>query len=237
MEWTDTVIVLHVRQHGETSAVLEVYAREHGRYLGLVRGGRSRRLRPLLQAGNLLSAEWRARLSEQLGFFVVDLGEPFAARALDDRLSLAGIATLTSHLALMPERDPHPGLFDMAVLLLQHLSETMLYAQLLARLELLLLKELGFGLDLETCAATGARDDLIYVSPKSGRAVSANAGAPYADKMLQLPAFLRSGSALAASPAEVADALKLTGFFLERHVLAPRGRSLPESRTAIAARL
>lgn len=235
MEWTDTAIVLHVRPHGETSALLEVYAREHGRYLGLVRGGRSRRLRPLLQAGNLLSAAWRARLSEQLGFFVVELGEPFAARALDDRRALGGIATLAGHLALLPERDPHPGLFDLSVLLLRHLSEPELLAQLLARLELLLLKELGFGLDLEVCAATGVREDLIYVSPKSGRAVSAEAGAPYADKMLPLPAFLRSGTASASSPHDVAEALKLTGYFLERYVLAPRGMNLSESRAAIVS--
>lgn len=235
MEWIDTAIVLHTRLHGETNAVLEVYAREHGRYLGLVRGGRSRRLRPLLQAGNLLGAEWRARLSEQLGFFVVDMREPFAARALDDGLALSGIATLAAHLALMPERDPHPGLFDMAVLLLQHLGEPLLWAQLLARMELLLLKELGLGLDLETCAATGTRDRLIYVSPRTGRAVSAEMGAPYADKLLPLPAFLRSGSTLAASPGEIVDALTLTGFFLERRIRGPRGLGLSESRAAIAA--
>ncbi len=237
MEWTDDAIVLHVRPHGETSAVAELLSRGHGRYLGLVRGGRSRRLRPLLQTGNLLRAEWRARLAEHLGFFVLDLAEPFAAHALDDRLALAGIGTLTSLANLLPERDPHPALFDMALLMLRHLDEPELWPQLLVRWELLLLSELGFGLDLEVCAATGARDGLTYVSPKSGRAVSAEAGAPYAAQLLPLPAFLRSGNALAASRAEIADGLRLTGYFLERHVLTPRGLFPPDSRTPIVQRL
>lgn len=242
MEWVDDAIVLHVRPHGETSAVLEVFARAQGRYLGLVRGGRSRRLRPLLQTGNLLRAEWRARLAEQLGFFVVELGEPFAARALDDRFALAGLGTLTNWASLLPERDPHPALFDLALLMLRHLDEATLWPQLLVRWELALLSELGFGLDLETCAATGSRDDLVYVSPKSGRAVSGEAGAPYADRMLPLPAFMRASAPTTAttttpSPASVADGLKLTGYFLERDVLAPRGLRLPESRTLIVERL
>lgn len=237
MEWTDDAIVLHVRPHGETSAVAELLARHHGRYLGLVRGGRSRRLRPLLQTGNLLRAEWRARLSEQLGYFALDLAEPFAARSLDDPLALAGIGTLTSLASLLPERDPHPALFDMALLMLQHLGEPELWPQLLVRWELLLLAELGYGLDLEKCAATGGREDLIYVSPKSGRAVSAEAGAPYAAQLLPLPAFLRTASALASSPAAVASGLRLSGFFLERHVMTPRGLRLPDTRAAILQRL
>jgi DNA repair protein RecO (recombination protein O) len=237
MEWTGTAIVLHVRPHGETSAVLEVFSRTQGRYLGLVRGGRSRRLRPLLQTGNLLRVEWRARLSEQLGFFVVELAEPFAAEALDDRFALAGLSTLTRYASLLPERDPHPGLFDLALLLLRHLGEFELWPQLLVRWELLFLAELGFGLDLERCAATGATDGLVYVSPKSGRAVSSEAGEPYSDRLLCLPPFLRSMTSLASSPKEVADGLQLTGFFLERHVLSPRGVISPEGRAMILKRL
>ena len=237
MEWVDDAIVLHVRPHGETSAVLEVLARGHGRHLGLVRGGRSRRLRPLLQTGNLLRVEWRARLAEQLGFFVAELGEPFAARALDDRLALAGLGTVTSLASLLPERDPHPALFDMALLMQRHLEEPELWPQLLVRWELLLLSELGFGLDLQSCAATGTRDDLIYVSPKSGRAVSAEAGKPYAHQLLPLPAFLRTAGAMAGSSAAIADGLRLTGFFLARHVLEPRGLHLPDARAAIVQRL
>lgn len=237
MDWIDDAIVLHARPHGETSVVLEAFAREQGRYLGLVRGGRSRKLRPLLQTGNMLRAEWRARLAEHLGFFTVEMGEPFAARALDDRVALAGITTLASFAALLPERDPHTALFDLAALMLRHLDDAALWPQLLVRWELALLGEMGFGLDLTSCAATGASEGLIYVSPKSGRAVSTEAGAPYAHLMLPLPGFLLAGGAIAAPPADIANGLRLTGFFLERHVLAPQGKQLPESRAVIAERL
>ena len=232
MDWIDTAIVLHARPHGETSAVLDVFTRLHGRHSGLVRGGRSRRIRPLLQTGNLLKLEWRARLSEQLGFFTVELDKPHAARALDDRLALAGIGTLASLAALLAERDPHPGLFDVAALMLDHLDEPMLWPQLLVRLELRLLSELGVGLDLDRCAATGRREDLLYVSPKSGGAVSAAAGEPYKDRLLPLPAFLRSHSADAA-PQDIADGFALTGFFLERHVFAARNLPMPPARRGL----
>ncbi|WP_088343175.1 MULTISPECIES: DNA repair protein RecO [Rhodomicrobium] len=230
MDWTDTAIVLQARPHGETSAVLDLFTREHGRHHGLVRGGRSRKIRPTLQTGNLVSVEWRARLSEQLGYFVVELDRPYAARALDDRLALSGIGTLAGHAALLAERDPHPNLFDLARLMLDHLDEETLWPQLLVRFELLLLAELGFGLDLERCAATGAREGLTYVSPKSGSAVSAEAGAPYKDKLMPLPPFLRSASAVATDPQEVAEGFALTGFFLERHVFEPRGLPMPPAR-------
>ena len=229
MDWIDAAIVLHVRPHGETSAVLDAFTRDHGRHSGLVRGGRSRRIRPALQTGNLLKVEWRARLSEQLGFFVVELDQPHAARALDDRLALAGIGTLASLAALLAERDPHPGLFDIAALMLGHLEEATLWPQLLVRFELMLLSELGVGLDLERCAATGTRDGLIYVSPKSGGAVSSGAGEPYKERLLPLPAFLLSNGATVA-PHDIADGFALTGFFLERHVFAARNIPVPPAR-------
>ena len=229
MDWIDEGIVLHVRPHGETSAVLDVFTREHGRHSGLVRGGRSRRMRPALQTGNLLKVEWRARLPEHLGFFTVELDKPHAARALDDRLALAGIGTLASLAALLAERDPHASLFDMAALVLDHLDEASLWPQLLVRFELLLLSEMGVGLDLERCAATGARDGLIYVSPKSGGAVSAGAGEAYKDRLLPLPPFLRSNGASAAAR-DIADGFALTGFFLERHVFAARNAPIPPAR-------
>ncbi len=143
MDWIDSGIVLHARPHGETSAVLDLFTREHGRHAGLVRGGRSRRIRPALQTGNLLKVEWRARLSEHLGFFTVELDRPHAARALDDRLALAGIGALASLAALLAERDPHPGLFDVAALMLDHLDEPLLWPQLLVRFELRLLVRVG----------------------------------------------------------------------------------------------
>jgi len=229
MDWIDAAIVLHVRPHGETSAVLDAFTRDHGRHSGLVHGGRSRRIRPVLQTGNLLKVEWRARLSEQLGSFTLELDQPHAARALDDRLALAGIGTLASLGALLAERDPHPGLFDIAALMLGHLEEATLWPQLLVRFELMLLSELGVGLDLERCAATGTRDDLIYVSPKSGGAVSVSAGEPYKERLLPLPAFLLSNGATVA-PHDIADGFALTGFFLERHVFAARNIPVPPAR-------
>jgi DNA repair protein RecO (recombination protein O) len=233
MDWTDDAIILHVRPHGETSAVAEVFARGEGRYLGLVRGGRSRKLRPILQTGNLVKAHWRARLSEQLGFFVVELAEPFAARAMDDRTALAAIGVLAVYAGLLPERDPHPGLFDLGVLLLRHLDDFEIWPQLLVRWEVMLLSDLGFGLDLEICAATGVREGLTYVSPKSGRAISAAAGEPYKERLLRLPPFLATSSAAPIPARDLADGLRLTEFFLDRHVFEPRGAKLPEGRITI----
>ena len=230
MDWIDTAIVLHARPHGETDAVVELFTRRHGRHPGLVRGGRSWKLRPLLQTGNLVKAEWRARLSEQLGFFTLELDQPYAARALDDRLALAAIASLASLTGLFAERDPHPGLFDMMRLVLDHLGDAALWPQLMVRFELRLLGEVGFGLDLERCAATGERNNLIYVSPKSGSAVSAAAGEPYKDKLLKLPAYLLSAKDFGATPEDVADGFVLTGYFLEKYVYAQHHAPLPPAR-------
>ncbi len=230
MDWTDTAIVLHVRPHGETNAVLEAFTREHGRHSGLVRGGRSRKIRPILQTGNLVKAEWRARLSEQLGFFTLELDRPYAARAMDDRLALAGIGAMATLAALLAERDPHPALFDLVVLMLDHMDDERLWPEIMVRWELRLLRELGFGLDLERCAATRSTEDLLYVSPKSGAAVSAGAGEPYKDKLLTLPGFLRRSSGLAASRQEIADGFALTGFFLERYLHEQRNAPLPRAR-------
>jgi DNA repair protein RecO (recombination protein O) len=230
MDWSEDAIILHIRPHGETSAVAELFARGQGRHLGLVHGGQSRKRRSMLQTGNLVAAHWRARLADQLGVFTLELAEPFAARALDDGLALAGIGTLTGLARFLPERDPHAMLYDLAVLLLRHLGEPELWPQLLARWELQLLSELGFGLDLASCAATGATERLIYVSPKSGRAVSAEAGEPYKDRLLALPAFLRERTSTDAGPRDVANALRLTGHFLDLHVLGPRNLRAPEGR-------
>jgi DNA repair protein RecO (recombination protein O) len=230
MDWTDTAIVLHVRPHGETNAVLEAFTREHGRHPGLVRGGRSRKIRPALQTGNLLTVEWRARLQEHLGFFTLELDEPYAARALDDRLALSGLGALATLFSLLAERDPHPALFDMALLVLDHLDDSVVWPELMVRWEMRLLVELGLGLDLERCAATGTTEDLIYVSPKSGCAVSAEAGAPYRDKLLKLPPFLRSSKRLPATSGDIADGFALTGYFLEHPVYAQRNAPMPQGR-------
>ena len=218
MEWRDEGIILGTRKHGESSAILEVMTRAHGRHLGMVRGGRSRRMQPLLQPGNRVDLIWRARLDEHLGLYQVEGLESHAARLFDSACAVYGLQTLAAHLRLLPERDPHANLYETLNLLLAHLEDPAAAGELIVRFELLVLDELGFGLDLTRCAATNAREDLVYVSPKSGRAVSREAGAPWADRMLALPAFLRRGSGLRADLASMEDAFRLTGFFFARHV-------------------
>jgi len=237
MEWRDEGIILGTRRHGETSVILEVMTRAHGRHLGLVRGGRSRKQQPVLQAGNRVDLVWRARLDEHLGTFQAEALESNAARLFDSAAAVFGLQTIAAHLRLIPERDAHPDLFETLALMVQHLDEPLLAGELVARFELMVLEELGFGLDLSECAATGTRTDLVYVSPKSGRAVSREAGAPWRDRMLALPDFLVAGPLRRADPAAVDQAFRLTGFFLARHVYEPRGMAEPEARPAFLAAL
>lgn len=231
MEWHDEGIVLSARKHGETSTILEVMTRTHGRHLGLVRGGRSRKQQPVLQPGNHLSLTWRARLDEHLGTFQAEPLAFNAARLLDSPTAVYGLLTLAAHLRLLPERDPHSALYETLGIVIEHLADPLSAAELVVRFELLVLEELGFGLDLTRCAATGALDDLVYVSPKTGRAVSHEAGKPWAEIMLPLPAFLRRGEREAADLAGIEAAFRLTGFFLTRHVYEPRAIAVPEART------
>lgn len=237
MEWRDEGIILGTRKHGETSAILELMTRAHGRHLGLVRGGRSRRMQPVLQPGNRVEIVWRARLDEHLGLYQVEPLELHAARFFDSACAVYGLQTIAAHLRLLPERDPHAGLYETLALLLAHLDEPASAAELIVRFELLVLDELGFGLDLSQCAATGARDELAWVSPRTGRAVSRAAGEPWADRMLALPAFLRRGSGLRADLAAMEEAFRLTGFFLDRNVYEPRGLDAPEARAGFLAAL
>lgn len=228
MEWSEEGIVVGTRRHGEADIILEVMTAEHGRHLGLVKGGRSRRLRPILQPGNTLALTWRARLHEHLGNF---RAEPVAERSaglMESRAAAFGLALASAHLRLLPERDPHPRLFHAFAGMLECFDRPLLGAELMVRFELLLLDELGVGLDLESCAATGGREDLAFVSPKSGRAVSRSAGEPYADRLLGLPGFL-SGAA-AADAAALRDGFRMTGYFLERHVMEARGLAMPMQR-------
>lgn len=237
MDWSDKGIILSVREHGETSAIIELLTRDHGRHLGLVRGGRSRKKRPVLQPGNIVEAEWRARLAEHLGAYNVELLEAYAALALDDPLGLAGLNTLTAMARLLPERDPHPGFFEASLVVLANIGDRDIGPGLLARWELELLSELGFGLDLSVCAATGIDQDLVYVSPKTGRAVSRDAGGPYKDKLLRLPAFLREETGTETSRNDVLDAFALTGFFLQKHIFGPREIDMPEARARLISAL
>ncbi len=236
MQWTDEGIVLGMKRHGEASGILELMTREHGRHLGLVRSGFSPRLKAILQPGNSVSATWRARLDEHLGNFTV---EPLATRVANFFVmsyALYGVSHLAALMRLLPERDPHKDLHDALITILDQLNDAGAAAALVVRFELQLLAELGFGLDLARCAATGSSGDLIYVSPKSGRAVSREAGEPWADKMLRLPVFLREQDASAAGR-DLADGFALTGFFLSRYVLEPRGLALADERAHFIAAL
>jgi DNA repair protein RecO (recombination protein O) len=237
MRWSDDGIFLSGRPHGETSVIANIFTRANGRTPGLVKGGRSRRLRPLLQTANGLHVDWRARLDDQLGVYTVELTEPTAARILDDKIALAGANSLVSLLQVLPERDPHPKLYDALVQCLAQAGSPAFPAAV-TRFELTLLDELGFGLNLSKCAATGHSANLIYVSPRSGQAVSEAAGAPYHDKLLPLPAFLLEETAQAI-PArrEVARGLAMTGHFLNAHVFAETGKSMPKAREDFASLL
>lgn len=232
MEWREEGIVLGVRRHGETSVIAELMTRSRGRHLGLVRGGRSKSMRPVLQPGNSVMAHWRARLDEHMGAFAL---EPVLSRAgalMESAVGLHGVQLAASHLRLLPERDPHPRLHDGLIVLLENLAADRLTAgELMLRFELAVLEELGFGLDLSQCAATGAKSDLIYVSPKSGRAVGREPGEPYRDKLLALPAFLTARD-LAADGEALKSGFTLTRYFLARHVYEPRGIDEPLSRTS-----
>jgi DNA repair protein RecO (recombination protein O) len=234
MEWTDEGIVVGVRRHGEANAIVDVLTMAHGRHLGLVRGGAGARQRPILQPGNTVRVTWRARLDEHLGHYTVEGLRLRAASFLTLPHALYGLTHLCALARLLPERDPHPFLHDALDHLLEGLSETRAAVDV-ARFELHLLAELGFGLDLDACAASGVREDLIYVSPKSGRAVSRSAGEPWRDRLLSLPAFLLQADAPPASADDLSNGFALTGFFLSRHVLEPRGEAHSEARTQFLA--
>jgi len=229
MEWRDQGIVLSSRPHSETGLVASLLTRVHGRHSGFIHGGVSRKTRPIWQPGNVVEVEWRARLAEQLGNYTGELREPHAARALDDAMELAGLAASCALVdSALPEREPHPAIYDGFHAFLGALGHSG-WPAIYVRLELGLLQELGFGLDLDKCALTGATQDLAFVSPKTGRAVSRSAAEPYRDKLIALPGFLSTGG-LPADSAELRLGLDLTGFFLERHVFWPHNKSLPAAR-------
>jgi len=236
MQWTDEGIVLSVRPHGETAAIAELLTRDHGRHLGLVHGGRSRRLRPVLQLGNIVRAVWRARLAENLGVMSVEPLAYHAAQAMEDRLALLGLSSACSLARLLPERDPHADVYDGLARLMAALGQPETWPPLMVKWELALIGELGFGLDLSACAATGTRANLRYVSPKSGRAVSAEAGAPYHDKLLPLPPFL-AGNDAPPTRADICAGLRLTGYFLDKWVFAPGEMRPPDERLRLLRQL
>ncbi|KFL31607.1 hypothetical protein JP75_08755 [Devosia riboflavina] len=227
MEWTGEALLIGVRRHGETSLIAEAMVAGRGRCLGLVRGGRSSKLAPALQVGNTIQLTWRARLEDHLGTFTVDLMQSRAADLMADRTRLYLTQLVCDHLRLLPERDPHDSLLGQALSLIDHAPD----GAALARFELALLDELGFGLDLQSCAATGATTDLTHVSPKTGRAVSRAAAAPYLDRLLPLPSFLHERGN--ASPDDIRNAFKLTGHFLDRHIWSARQIDQPSIRESL----
>ena len=233
MEWSDDAIVLSVRPHGESSAIVETLTREHGRHLGLVRGGASRKAKPSLQPGNSLHLNWRARLNEHLGNFTIELAKARAGDMLESRDALAGLNAFSAVVsAAMPEREAHASVFEAGNILLDAIQQDSFahWAPLFVRFELGLLEALGFGLDLSRCAATGVVDDLIYISPRTGRAVSRTAGAPYKERLFQLPQFLLGAQNADPDASEIAAGLRLTGHFLMERVLRPHGRDMPGAR-------
>ncbi|WP_304169575.1 DNA repair protein RecO [Phenylobacterium aquaticum] len=237
MEFEDDAYVLSARAHGETGAIVELLTAHHGKYAAHVAGGASRRIKPFLQAGARVILNYRARISDQLGSAQLEpVGEGPSA-LFDDALALAGLAAAAAVAAgALPERAPHPGAF----LAFEALSSALLlpdiWPAVFVRFEAGLLQDLGFGLDLSKCAATGSMDDLIYVSPRTGRAVSRDAGAPYKDRLLVLPPFMLSAqTGLAAG--DVGAGLDLTAHFLEAFVFAPMNRPLPPARLWLVDRL
>ena len=238
MEWQDRGVVLGGRAYGETSVIVELLTVHHGRHIGMVRGGRSRRLRPVLQPGNTVAATWRARIDDHMGAFAIEPLTLRAGRFIDSVESLQAVNHLCGLARLLPERDPHVILHDMLDATMEGIEDRRTLPLQVIQFELALLAELGFGLDLTRCAATQTCEALLYVSPKSGRAVSAVAGAPYHDRLLTLPAFLRPDSGAAPIRAEdLAAAFRLTEYFLNRDVFAPRNLPPPASRRGYLAAL
>ncbi|MCZ2158172.1 DNA repair protein RecO [Bartonella sp. 220] len=231
MKWKEQAIILATRQYGETSVILEIMTRQHGRYMGVVKGGRSRRMAALLQPGNLVEAEWWARLEEHLGLFRLEALDLYAARLILLPEALYALQLMAFHLRLLPERDPHPILYDLLHLFMRNFEEPSIIAELLVRFEMRLLEELGFGLDLSCCAATGSSERLCYVSPKSGRAVCEEAGYPWREKLLRLPQFLLQRTVRPVDFKDIINGFVLTGFFLTRHVWEPRDIKHPSVRT------
>ncbi|MEQ8195939.1 MAG: DNA repair protein RecO [Rhodospirillales bacterium] len=241
MEWHDSGFVLASRKHGESSIILTLFTAQHGRHLGLVRGGAGKRARGIYEAGNLVSAHWRARISDHLGAFTCELIRPKAALLMDSPLKLAGLSAACALAAVtLPERVAEAPLFGKFAGLLDAFETEDCpgnWPAIFVQWEIDLLAELGFGLDLSHCAATGRTDDLCYVSPRTGRSVSRDAGAPYADQLLPLPGFLLDSNAPAADWREIAAGLNLTGYFIEHHVLTPHQQKMPAARERFCDRV
>lgn len=235
MQWSGDGLIIGVRKHGENAVIVEAMVWGRGRHLGLVRGGRSPRQAAILQSGNSVHLTWRARLDEHLGVYNVELDKPRAAALIADREALYAAQLLTAHLRLLPERDPHDKLLELAISTLDGEFDAVERAQMLSLFELNLLDELGFGLDLASCAVSGATEGLAFVSPKSGRAVTKEAGQQYLDRLLPLPPYFRDHTR--ASLPDILEGFRLTGHFLQMHVWEPRNIQPPPVRDQLLAKL
>lgn len=236
MEWEDDAFVLSARAFGETGAIVEILTAERGKFAAHVAGGASRKMKPFLQPGAKVIARYRSRVSEQLGSASLEpIGEG-PASLFDDPLALAGLASAASIVAALPEREPHPGAFHALEALIAALANPDIWPAVYVRFEAGLLQDLGFELDFSKCTVTGSMDDLIYVSPRTGRAVSREAGEPYKDRLLALPPFLLSAQG-GLDEGDIRAGLDLTGHFLEQHVFGPMNRPLPPARVWLLQRL
>ncbi len=237
MQWDDEGIVLGAKKHGESSVIAEVFAKTHGRYKGLVRGGTGARTRGTLQPGNGVRATWRARLEEHLGSYKVELAQPYAAQVMASKVKLAALASVCAlSSATLPEREPHDDIYTATVSLFDFLADDETSdrdgASAVVRWELGLLAGLGFGLDLSSCAVTGVTQGLTHVSPRTGRAVSREGAGEYAERLLPLPAFLTTPLSEVGTipPGDLVAGFALTGHFIERHMLYPVNQTLPPAR-------
>ncbi len=237
IEWRDEGALLKVRKHGESSAIIEVFTESHGRAAGVVRGGTSRKIAPILQPGAQLDVTWKARLEDHLGSFTIEPVRSRAASVMSDRLALAGLNAVTALLSfVLPEREPHDAFYRRSIQLLDLLGQNEIWPLAYLQWEMALLEDFGFGLDLSTCAVTGETNDLFYVSPRTGRAVARHAAGEWADKLLPLPPVMVGQGD--ADTAEVLRALTTTGHFLEHHLAPSLGdRHLPEARLRLLDRL
>ncbi|WP_299937352.1 DNA repair protein RecO [uncultured Pelagimonas sp.] len=237
MEWRDTGILLSTRKHGETSLILDAFTPNHGRHAGVLRGGVSRKHTPHLQPGGQLDLSWRARLEDQLGIYTVEPLRSRAAVAMADRLALAGLNAVVALLGFcLPDRAPYPTLYKQTEDLLDLLGQTDIWPLAYLRWEMTLLEQMGFGLDLNACAVTGANDHLAFISPRTGRAVTASGAGEWVDKLLPLPPVMLGDSP--RDELEILTALKTTGHFIENHLATSLGnKPLPTARAAFVDRV
>jgi len=242
LEWQDDGIVLSARRFGEHDAIIEAMTPNHGRARGFVKAGMSRRSKANLQPGNLLKLNWRSRLENNLGRFQLELVHSPLGSLISDGARMSALAAVTAVVSsTMPERENHPMVYDALsgyVALLEAEDGALEHwAAALAQIELGILTELGYGLDLTACAATGNTEGLVFVSPKSGRAVSAHAGGPYKEKLFALPGFLLGAAKITPTSEDAFAALRLTGYFLERNVWVVAGVGQPGARDRLISSL